>query len=316
MADNTSQIGSDSIATDDLSTLNGAASGSVKVQRVKVGYGVDGDLKDVYPAQPLPTINASYQANTTGTITTNASTIVATDLRGIGSATIQISGTYAGVTFTIESSLDGTLWTAIPFVNSATVGPTPVTSVAPGTNATAIYNVSPLLGTSQIRVRSTAYTSGTANVIISVSTQFTQYMNYVTVGNQVTLATGTNSIGAVYGAVRTTGGATPYTLISAASTNATLVKSGATTIYGIQATNNTTSNAFLKLYNLSAAPTVGTSVATKTLLLPANSTTQVMPGPAGIAFGTGLSFAITGAGTTADTTAVAAAQVIVNIDYN
>lgn len=177
------------------------------------------------------------------------------------------------------------------------------------------------------RVRLNTAIAGTGTVALSFIPQAFPIEPTVTVGqangaslnmqvsNQITLATGTNTYGAVYGAVRTTGGATPYTLISAASTNATSVKASAGTVYGIQATNNTTTIAFLKLYNTNAAPTVGTTVAVKTILLPANSTTVVPIGPAGLAFGTGIALAITGAGTTADTTAVAAAQVIANLDY-
>ena len=58
MSDNTqlnTGTGGDVISTDDLATLNGGASGTVKVQRVKVGYGADSDLNDVSSTQPLPT---------------------------------------------------------------------------------------------------------------------------------------------------------------------------------------------------------------------------------------------------------------------
>ena len=65
MADNTIQTGADTIATDDLATLNGAASGSVKVQRMKPGFGLDGDFTDVSTINPLPVqvlANAIQQA--------------------------------------------------------------------------------------------------------------------------------------------------------------------------------------------------------------------------------------------------------------
>jgi hypothetical protein len=58
MADNTtlnSGAGGDKIATDDLATLNGGAASGEKVQRVKVGYGADGDLRDVDATHGLPT---------------------------------------------------------------------------------------------------------------------------------------------------------------------------------------------------------------------------------------------------------------------
>lgn len=47
MADNTFQAGTDTIATDDIG-------GSVKVQRVKTGFGPDGSLTDVSKGSPLP----------------------------------------------------------------------------------------------------------------------------------------------------------------------------------------------------------------------------------------------------------------------
>lgn len=57
MADNTTLnpgTGGDVIASDDLSTINGGGVSGVKVQRVKVGFGTDGDLKDVSTTVPLP----------------------------------------------------------------------------------------------------------------------------------------------------------------------------------------------------------------------------------------------------------------------
>ena len=54
MADNTPGPGGDTIATDELVTLNGGASSGVKVQRTKVGFGADGDFSDVSSAAPLP----------------------------------------------------------------------------------------------------------------------------------------------------------------------------------------------------------------------------------------------------------------------
>jgi hypothetical protein len=57
MADNTTLnpgASGDVIAADELVTLNGGASSGVKVQRIKVGYGIDGDLTDVSVANPLP----------------------------------------------------------------------------------------------------------------------------------------------------------------------------------------------------------------------------------------------------------------------
>jgi hypothetical protein len=57
MADNTTLnpgASGDVIAADELVTLNGGASSGVKVQRIKVGFGIDGNLADVSAASPLP----------------------------------------------------------------------------------------------------------------------------------------------------------------------------------------------------------------------------------------------------------------------
>jgi hypothetical protein len=57
MADNTTLnpgASGDVIAADELATLNGGASSGVKVQRIKTGFGADGDLTDVSVANPLP----------------------------------------------------------------------------------------------------------------------------------------------------------------------------------------------------------------------------------------------------------------------
>lgn len=324
MADNSLQTGSDNIATDDLATLNGGAVSNVKAQRTKTGWGVDSDFKDVTPTTPLPVTVGAYQTNITGNLTAAQATagttvaggtVTASDLRGIGSATIQISGTYAGVTLIIETSIDGTNWVALPFINIGTVNPTPVTSVAPGTNAVAIYNVGPLLGVAYLRVRASAWTSGSAAIIIDLSAQAYSPQVQANVTNQVTLATGSNVIGAAYAFGRTTGGATTFTLLSAATTNATLVATGAHTLYSLTISNTTTTVAYFKLYNNSTAPTVGTTVPVMTIYLPVSSTVSINLPPQGLAFGTGLAYAITGLSTTADTTAVAANAIIANGSY-
>jgi len=72
MADDTQQGGTaDKIATDDLTTYNGAtvALGTAKAQRVKVGYGADGTFRDVENGYPLPVMLVPAA---TGTITSPA----------------------------------------------------------------------------------------------------------------------------------------------------------------------------------------------------------------------------------------------------
>ncbi|MEX8520060.1 MAG: hypothetical protein AB3X44_16240 [Leptothrix sp. (in: b-proteobacteria)] len=102
---------------------------------------------------------------------------------------------------------------------------------------------------------------------------------------------------------------------SAATTNATSVKASAGTVYSVTASNTGGAAAFVKLYNLATAPTVGTSTIAITIPVPAGGTVNLSFGTAGARFGTGIGLSITNLGTDADTTAVAAAQVKVITAY-
>jgi hypothetical protein len=94
---------------------------------------------------------------------------------------------------------------------------------------------------------------------------------------------------------------------AAASTNATLVKNAAGTLHGILLHNNTAVKKFFKLYNLTVAPTVGTSTPVYTLIIPADG--GLVLSNLGFEFTTGISYAITNGIADADTTAVAANDV-------
>ncbi len=77
MADNTIQNGTDSIATDDVTTLNGGASTGVKVQRVKNTYGDDGTSRDVSHAFPMPTTDTNRVKQAVGIISSGRLTVAA-----------------------------------------------------------------------------------------------------------------------------------------------------------------------------------------------------------------------------------------------
>lgn len=67
MADNTVLpvgTGGDTIATDELTTLNGGAVSAIKAQRVKVGFGVDAVFRDVSAQFALPVDTDSKRAIT------------------------------------------------------------------------------------------------------------------------------------------------------------------------------------------------------------------------------------------------------------
>jgi hypothetical protein len=111
-----------------------------------------------------------------------------------------------------------------------------------------------------------------------------------------------------------TGGATVAKILSAASTNATSVKATSGRVVGYHLTNTTAAIKYFRLYNLAVAPTVGTSAPLSVIPISANSS-AIVSIPGGIAFATGISYAITGAAADLDATAVAANDVVGSIFY-
>lgn len=111
---------------------------------------------------------------------------------------------------------------------------------------------------------------------------------------------------------------TPTTIFtnSTASTNATLIRSVAGTLWSAVVSNTSAAARFLKFFNLTVAPTVGTSVPVFTVPIPPGGTVLVNGGANGIRFGTGISFAITGAAGDLDTTAIAAGDVKVATSFS
>lgn len=128
------------------------------------------------------------------------------------------------------------------------------------------------------------------------------------------LPAGTNNIGLVTDVPGTSGGWAISTLLSANTTNATSAKGSAGQVGGWYLYNANAAVRYLKLYNKATAPTVGTDVPVMTIPIPPGSAANVEFGK-GIAFATGIAFAITTGVGTADTGAVAANEIIVNLMY-
>jgi len=111
------------------------------------------------------------------------------------------------------------------------------------------------------------------------------------------------------------GASTLHHLVSAATTNATSVKTSAANINDITLSNNSSTPRYFKLYNKASAPTVGTDTPVRVVMIPPNSTISLGLGTYGVRFTTGLAYAITGAITNTDTTAIGANEVVVGISY-
>lgn len=109
--------------------------------------------------------------------------------------------------------------------------------------------------------------------------------------------------------------ASVYHLISAASTNAAVVKASAGLVTGYYIVNtNTTTFRYVKLYNKATSPTVGTDTPRVVLGIPPVSAANVsleLP----LAFETGIGIATTTGIADSDSTAVAASELAVSLYY-
>ena len=282
-----------------ITTFNGSAdAGGASAELVKVGWGVDGTYTDTNATTPLPTglgtalTSAVVVMQNAVAASANGTSLVVT---GYGVSTLLITGTFVA-TISFETSIDaGTNWMAISATQIGAADIFTVVSV-PG-----IYRITSA-GVDLIRARVT-WTSGTVTVNGRSS-------NAINANKIVKLASGSMTIGAVNIALPT-----PATLSSAATTNATLVKATAGTLYSVTASNVGAAAAFLKVFNLTTAPTVGTSVPLLTIPIAASGIANINFGAQGMRLTAGISYSITNLVTDADVTAIAAAQVKVAISY-
>lgn len=127
----------------------------------------------------------------------------------------------------------------------------------------------------------------------------------------VPLVHGTDSVEAMAG-VRTAGGVSVYRLLAAGTTNAQCPKASAGQVYGWHLFNAAAYPVFLKLYNKASAPSVGSDTPVLTVGLSAGATANVAF-PWGIPFTTGIALAITKLVADADTTAVTANDLALNL---
>ena len=112
-------------------------------------------------------------------------------------------------------------------------------------------------------------------------------------------------------------GTTPYKLIAIASTNANVVKATGGNLYSIVAIGLTSTVRYLKIYNKATAPTVGTDIPIMTIPIPANTQGAgiAIPFSMGVNFSLGIGIAITSGLADADTGAVLANDVVINLTY-
>ena len=127
------------------------------------------------------------------------------------------------------------------------------------------------------------------------------------------LATGTNTVGNVGLAPRTSGGLTTYHLVSAATTNATNIKASAGQVYGWYIYNANAAMRKVAFHNSASAPTAGASIFL-TLCIPPTSAANV-EFTEGIPFSSGIGITTVTGMADSDATAVAANDLNINIFY-
>lgn len=283
---------STTVADGDLNTLNMDEEGRLKVA-----------------SKP-----ASYAA-TVGNVTSATSTVVVNTER-FSNLMIHCAGTFAGVNCAFEGSLNSTNgtdgnWFAVQAIRSNANTIETTTGVLAAAPAYA-WELS-VNALRYFRIRATAWTSGSQVWTLIPGTYATEPIP----GAQIS---GTQPVSGTVTATVTGGTVlpvTPTTLFtnSAATTNATLVKNTAGTLWSIAVSNTNAAARFLKLFNLTTAPTVGTSVPVFTVAIPSGGTVMVNGGANGIRFATGISLAITGAAGDLDSTVIGAGDVKVATTY-
>lgn len=258
---------------------------------------------DASPATQSITVVDSGSSTATGqnsqsiiTGTATASSFASFTLAGQDTVNIQITGTWVG-TLQSEISFDGgTTW----YIRGIHLIGTTFSASIMNSNSGGLLSVG---GCTTVRIRCTAYTSGTAAVKI------TETINPASmyIANQVSSAL----------TPTTTGGLIPFSAIAANTTNATNVKSTPGQIYNLQVFNNSAVIAYLKLYDSATAPTAGSGTPKKRYLIPANTsgTGLVIAFDNGENFANGIGFCLTGGIADADTTAVASNAFLINMDY-
>jgi hypothetical protein len=265
-----------------------AAAGVAAVQNVQPASGDYG--LTVRPAGDVNVVLAATAMTATGVLGT-------WDTAGYQSFNLQVTGTFTA-TLVLEMSDDNTNWNSTYFFNALAAFPTSVSISV----TTAVGNGFGPIRSRYLRARVSAFTSNTSSAVTLVLRMIPQYPEFINVNI-------TNPTVGFSGAVTvpTTANGTTSFVKSAATTNATSLKATAGNIFSMNLVNNSAAVKYFKFYNKTSAPTVGTDTPVAVIGIPANGGNFTVDGNmwAWTRLSTGIAYAITGAVTDADTTAVA-----------
>lgn len=157
----------------------------------------------------------------------------------------------------------------------------------------------------------TATTAGTTTLNVWGSqTPYSSLISTQAISGNVGISLGANLMGDVGQQYRAnaTGAASGAHIVSAATTNATVVKASAGRVLGWNLINTTASIQYVKLHNQATTPTAGTGVV-RTIGIPANGVREMVIG-GGIAFTTGIAMTIVTGSADTDATATTLGAVV------
>jgi hypothetical protein len=255
---------------------------------------------------PVESNNAASQVlnyTATGAVANGTILVPSTECSLLREVSVHLVASGAGFFFRLEISNDNANWISCPATTSSGT-----VSIAQFGTAGVIYNYN-LLGARFFRITQAAtQTAGTTTLVAYASQQATPklYQSVAVTGTVSAQPSISNNIGFT----------TYHTLVSAASTNATSVKTSSANIGTLILTNTSATWAYFKLINKSSSPTVGTDTAIINIGVAPNTTLDCSTAFAGLRMSTGLAYYVSAGTSLTDNTALpAAGTFLVNMTY-
>lgn len=233
-----------------------------------------------------------YTGRTQGVIAAlNDAVVLPVD--AFGTAAIDVRGTFSG-TLLVQGRSDTANWVTLSVgVKASAVN----SAIALSITAPGLYHVD-VSGLNELRVTASPWSSGSATVTLDAEPG-NAWVQAVMIGSPaVTLNTGTAS----------TGAASAAHLVSAATTNPTVIKASAGRLLGWAIANTSAAWRYVKLHNQATAPTAGSGVV-RTIAVPPGGLAQLHL-TAGVAFTAGIAMTTVTGSADADATAVGAGDLV------
>jgi hypothetical protein len=301
---NTDQIEGKQDVTNALLTTQAADTALIKAEAIAIDAKLPSLSSGRIPVEVNNAESQVYNYTITGALAAGTVIIGPIDCSQFREVSVHVVSLGTGATGPVaQVSNDGTNWVAVFSTN--TVGAAASSNLGSAGNLSSIS----LYSARNFRIISQGnQTAGTTTLAVYASQQTTPKASQsVTIaGTASTQISISNNLGFT----------THHTLVSAASTNATSVKTSSANVGTLILTNTAATWAFFKLVNKSSAPTVGTDTAVINIGVAPNSTLDCSTSFAGLRMSTGLAYYVSGGASLTDNTALAAAGTfLVNMTY-